>query len=167
MMPPDRKIVAESSAASAANAGPNQSKPHEEEGDDRGGEDFEEAFDPQVDHPPAPVFDDRQVRVLAPGQARAVEQADGAGGDSSKSHSSCCCSPGFLQGRTQHADHQEQPEQQADEQQRSARPGPDRHTRSPDGPSRTTRRRTACCGCSAIRRSASRPRRAAARRTAR
>ncbi len=38
---------------------------------------FEEAFHPQVHHPPAPVFDDRKVRVLAPSQAGAVEQADG------------------------------------------------------------------------------------------
>ncbi len=57
-----------------------QAQAREEEGDHGGGEDLEEAFHPQVDHPPAPVFDDGQVGVLAPGQAGAVEQADGAGG---------------------------------------------------------------------------------------
>ena len=48
-----------------------------QERDGGGREDLEEAFHPQVDDPPAPVFDHRQVRVLAPGQTRAVEQADG------------------------------------------------------------------------------------------
>jgi hypothetical protein len=38
----------------------NQIQAHEDEGDDGGGKDLEEAFDPQVNHPPTPVFDDRQ-----------------------------------------------------------------------------------------------------------
>ena len=76
MMPPDRKIVADSSAAAAASAGSNQIQPHEDEGDDRGGEDLEEAFHPQMHHPPAPVFDHRQMRVLSPGQTGAIEQGD-------------------------------------------------------------------------------------------
>ena len=44
--------------------------------DDGGGEHFEEAFDPQVHEPPAPVLDHRVVRVLAPGERGRVEAAD-------------------------------------------------------------------------------------------
>ena len=56
------------------------------------------------------------MRVLAPGQAGAVEQADGAPAEIRKSQSRCRCSPGFLQRRPDGADHQEQPEQQAGEE---------------------------------------------------
>ena len=86
MMPPDRKIVAESSAAAAATPGRMRFEPHEDEGDDGRGEDLEEAFDPQVNDPPSPVFDDRQMRVLAPGQPGAVEQRNRAGGNGEQRH---------------------------------------------------------------------------------
>ena len=55
---------------------PDEAEAHEEEGDDGGREDFEEALDPQVHHPPAPVLDHGEVRVAAPHQAGTVEQAD-------------------------------------------------------------------------------------------
>ena len=48
----------------------------EQEADDGGGEDLEEAFDPQVNDPPAPVFDHRDVGVLAPHEAGAVQESD-------------------------------------------------------------------------------------------
>ena len=53
-----------------------QSQPREQEGNDRGGEHFEESFHPQVHHPPAPVLHHGDVRVLAPHEPGAVEQAD-------------------------------------------------------------------------------------------
>ncbi len=54
----------------------NETKTREEESDHRGGEDLEEALYPEMDHPPTPILYDRQVGVLAPGEAGAVEQAD-------------------------------------------------------------------------------------------
>jgi hypothetical protein len=53
-----------------------QAELHEQEADHRHREDLEEAFHPQVHHPPAPVLDHGDVGVLAPHQARAVEHAD-------------------------------------------------------------------------------------------
>ena len=85
MMPPDRKIVADEQRRRRREPRPDEAQPHEEEGDDRGGEDLEEPFDPQVNHPPAPVFDHREVRVLAPRQARTVEEGDGAGREQRRS----------------------------------------------------------------------------------
>ena len=133
---------------------PNQAQPREEEGDHRGGEDFEEAFHPQVDHPPAPVFDDRQMRVLSPRQARAVEQPDGAGGEQEEPEQAA-----LLAGCLQAPDESRAPPGTARAAVRrtagSASRGPDRRIRSPDGPRGTRWRRRACSGCSAIRRSSS------------
>src|SRR3546814_1909113 len=44
-----------------------------------GCEHFEEAFHPKMNHPPAPVLHDGDVRAFAVEQAGAVEQADGDG----------------------------------------------------------------------------------------
>ena len=54
----------------------NQAQAREQKSDNRGGEYFEEALDPKMDHPPAPVFNDGKVGVLSPGQAGGVEHAD-------------------------------------------------------------------------------------------
>ena len=116
MMPPERKIVAESSADLAANAGTDQAEAREEEGDHGGGEDLEEAFHPEMDHPPAPVFDDGQVGVLAPGEAGAVEEADGPGGEQEEVQQVALFA-GDLERRARGADHQEQPDEQSNEQQ--------------------------------------------------
>ena len=59
MMPPDRKIVADNNAAAAATPGRTRFSRIKDEGDDRGGKDFKEAFDPQVNDPPTPVFNYR------------------------------------------------------------------------------------------------------------
>ena len=86
MMPPDRKIVADSSAAAAASAGFDQIQSHEDKRDHGGGEDFKETFDPQVNDPPPPILDHRQVRMLAPRQTGSVEQRDRSGGDGQQHH---------------------------------------------------------------------------------
>src|SRR6185312_4233514 len=61
--------------------GPDQANAREEEGDHSRGEHFEEAFDPEVNDPPAPVFDHRKVRVLTPGEPSTIEEADGGARD--------------------------------------------------------------------------------------
>ena len=91
-----------------------------------------------MDHPPAPVFHDRQVRVLAPRQARAVEQADGAGGQQEQAEQAAAARRRLCSAGSDGADHQEQPDQQPDEQQDLPARARGRRTRSPDGPSRTT-----------------------------
>ena len=57
-----------------------QAEFHEQEADDGHREHLEEALDPEVHHPPAPVFDHRQMRVLVPHQSGAEQQTDGRGG---------------------------------------------------------------------------------------
>ena len=131
-------------------AGPHEAQPHEEEGDDRGGEDLEEPFDPQVDHPPPPVFDHRQVRVLAPGQARPVEQGDGGASPRPAappvaSARPASAGPGAAPGPSGTA------RAAGRRTGRSATPAPGRRTRTPGGRSRTTPRPTACCGRSTTR----------------
>jgi hypothetical protein len=39
-------------------AGANQPQPHEEKRDNGGGKNLEEAFDPEMNDPPAPILDD-------------------------------------------------------------------------------------------------------------
>ena len=58
-------------------------QPHarEQEGDDDRGKHFKEAFDPEVNHPPAPVFGHGQVRLPSPHQTGTVKQSDGSGGE--------------------------------------------------------------------------------------
>ena len=167
MMPPDRKIVAESRAALRREARPQEPAAEEERDDGRGGKDLEEALDPQMNDPPPPVFDDRQVRVRPQGQPGPLEQRDRAGRDQEQPQQDAAARPAARRAGQQHADHQEQPEQQARRTARSATRGPDRRTRSLGGRSRTRPCRTACCERSAIRRSASRRRRPAAPGTAR
>ena len=57
-----------------------ETEPHEGQRDNRGGEHFEEAFDPEVDYPPAPILCDGEVGVLARDQARGIEESDGRHG---------------------------------------------------------------------------------------
>jgi hypothetical protein len=47
-----------------------QAELHEQEADHRGGEHLEEALDPQVHHPPAPVFDHRRCACARPTSGR-------------------------------------------------------------------------------------------------
>ena len=88
----------------------------EQEAHHRDREHLEEAFDPQVHHPPAPVFDRGHVRVLAPHQPGRVQQRDGDGGQEQQAddRGDLVLAP---QRRPQRAPHQQQPQQQADEQE--------------------------------------------------
>src|SRR3546814_13467695 len=58
-----------------------QSHRSEDEGERNGREDLEDALDPQMDDPPAPILHDRDVRALAIEKTRAIEEADGDGRD--------------------------------------------------------------------------------------
>ena len=53
----------------------------EQERDHDRGEYFEEALHPEMDHPPTPVFDHCQLRVLTPEKGWCVEECDAGGGD--------------------------------------------------------------------------------------
>jgi hypothetical protein len=90
MMPPERKIVADKQGCRRCDARSNQIEPHEDEGDHRGGEDLEEPFHPQVNDPPSPVFDHRQVGVLSPRQSCSVEQGNCSRGHGQQSDQLPC-----------------------------------------------------------------------------
>src|SRR3546814_12764119 len=53
-----------------------QSHRSEDEGERNGREDLEDAIDPQMDDPPAPILHDRDVRALAIEKTRAIVKAD-------------------------------------------------------------------------------------------
>ena len=72
--------------SSRSDARSNQIQSHEDEGDDRGSEDFKESFDPQMNDPPAPVFNHRQMRMLSPCQSRTIEQSNGTRSDGQQRH---------------------------------------------------------------------------------
>ena len=115
MMPPDRKIVADSSAAAAATPGRIRFSRRKMKAMTVVAKTSKKPFHPQMHHPPSPVFDHRQLRVLSPRQAGAVEQGDGAGRDGQQRHQLFLLSL-LSQRRSQNANHQKQPQQQADEQ---------------------------------------------------
>ncbi|MNI55184.1 hypothetical protein D3C81_1632690 [compost metagenome] len=54
----------------------NKTQTTEDKRNHGGGEDFKETFYPQVNQPPAPVFNNGVMRLKAPNQGRRVEQAD-------------------------------------------------------------------------------------------
>ena len=102
--PPAMNTMVANSTFDGRGLAAHQAELDEQEGDHRGREHFEEAFDPQVHHPPAPVLDHRQVRVLAPHQAGAVEQADRDGGqeqqaDDRATSRPCGAAPATARGR--------------------------------------------------------------------
>ena len=68
--------MVENSTRLVAVANREQLQPREQEGDHHRGEDFKESLDPQVNHPPAPVFGGDQMAALAVHQARGIEQRD-------------------------------------------------------------------------------------------
>ncbi|ABA47752.1 hypothetical protein BURPS1710b_2803 [Burkholderia pseudomallei 1710b] len=94
-----------------------EAEAREDEGDHRGREHFEEAFDPQVHEPPSPVLDHRVVGVLPPRERRRVEEPDARGGQEHHADQAAAFGGLVLQRGHQRAAHQEQPEQQADEEQ--------------------------------------------------
>ena len=93
-----------------------QAELDEQEAHHRHREHFEEAFHPQVHHPPAPVVDHRHVGLLAPHQAGAVEQGDRDGRQEQQADDRRHLVLA-LERRPQGAAHQQQPQQQADEQE--------------------------------------------------
>jgi hypothetical protein len=93
-------------------AGVHQPQLREEEGDDRHGEDLEETFDPKMDHPPTPILDDGQGRVLPPHKPRAVKERDGRRGEDEQAEERSLL-VGSPQGRKDGPDHQEQPQEQS------------------------------------------------------
>ena len=108
-------IVA-NSTATVADFDREQAEPREQEGDHGGGEDLEEALDPQVHQPPAPVLDHRQLSVLVPHQACAVEQADRHRRQEQQRDDRPAFAPA-AHGRPQRAADEHEPEQQPDEQE--------------------------------------------------
>ncbi len=93
-----------------------QLQSREQEGDDDGGEDLEEAFDPKVNDPPAPVLGGNQRAALAIHQSGSVEERNRDAGNKEQ-HQQRMVLVAPLQGRLQAAPHQPQPEGQADEEQ--------------------------------------------------
>ena len=69
----------------------------EEERDHDGGEDLEEALDPQVHDPPAPVLGHRQMRVPAVAERGHVEDGDG---DASRSGTASAAAAARLRSRS-------------------------------------------------------------------
>src|SRR3546814_7410633 len=86
-----------------------QSHRSEDEGERNGREDLEDALDPQMDDPPAPILHDRDVRALAIEKTRAIEEADGDGRDG-KQREHALVAFAVAQRRQYAAQHQSQPE---------------------------------------------------------
>ena len=84
------------------------------EGQSCGGEDFEEALHPKVNHPPAPVLHHRQVRALAVSKAGTVEQTDGDHRSRQQGQQVLVSTRG-AQRRHHAAQHQHQPERNTGE----------------------------------------------------
>ena len=93
-----------------------QLQPREQERDHDRGEYFKEAFNPQVNYPPAPVFRGDQRAALAVHQAGSVEQRDRDARDQEQ-HQQRMILVASRQRRLDAAPHQPQPEDQPDEQE--------------------------------------------------
>ena len=167
MMPPDKKDRRRKQRRRRGHARPNQIQPHEQKGDDGRGEDFEKAFHPQVHDPPPPVLDHRQMRMLAPASGRPRRTTRWPRSRPPAARRVASAPPSSAAPAAARGSSGTTTSSSPTIKARSARRGPGRRIRIPDGRSRTTRRRTACCGCSATRRSASRRPPQAAPETAR
>ena len=93
-----------------------QLETREEEADHNRGKHFEEAFNPEVNHPPAPVFGSDKVTALTIHQSRGIEERDGNAGDEEQDQKRAVFALANER-RLQSRDHQDQPKNQADEQQ--------------------------------------------------
>ena len=99
-----------------------QAEPHHQEADHHHGEDFEHAFYPEVDQPPAPVVGHGDVAVFADEQREAVEHRDRRGGV--EQQVSEAAAVGFrFQRAAQAAGHDEQPDPHARDQQDTSTAG--------------------------------------------
>ena len=74
-------MMVEKRAARGGSADLKQLETREEEGNDDGGEDFEESFDPEVNDPPAPVFGGDEMAALTVHEAGGIEERNGDAGD--------------------------------------------------------------------------------------
>ena len=135
----------------------------EDDGDDHGDEEFEEAFDPQMDDPEPPRIDDRVVGLRTEEERRQIEQRNGERRDQEEvgeaapfADRGARAPPRARPGRTRTT--------------ARSRAGPARSGRSPDIPSPDCRTRTSCSAAIAAgrpirraccRRSRPRPRRRA------
>ena len=92
-------------------------EPHarEDERQRRGGEHLEEALDPEVHHPPAPVLHHREMRARGEEEAGGVHQPDGRGGAREHPYQGAG-RIGPPQRGPQPAQHEAEPEQQTREQ---------------------------------------------------
>ncbi|MNM65992.1 hypothetical protein D3C81_774590 [compost metagenome] len=90
-----------------------QAHASEQEGHHHRGEHLEEAFDPEMDNPPAPIFGDRQMGMLPPHQARDVEQRNRGGGQQEQDQQVTRFTAFFQRGPDRPG-HQEQPKEQSD-----------------------------------------------------
>ena len=96
--------------------GPQQPHMHEHPRHPGGGEHLEDAFHPQMHHPPAPVFGDGEMAVAPVEEAGAEQQAD-AGRRQQQQQQQVPVGARPADGRQQAAHHQGQPDQQAGEDQ--------------------------------------------------
>src|SRR5690606_26147704 len=90
----------------------NQTQGQEDKAHGNRGEDLEEALNPQVNHPPAPVLHDGDIGVLAVEQTGTVEQANGHGRDGQQNQQVVVALV-TTQSRPHATQHQQQPECQA------------------------------------------------------
>ena len=145
MMPPERKMMVENSTAAVAVAVSQQAHAREQEGDDHGGEDFEEAFDPEVHHPPAPVLGHGQVASAGPTSGRRRRTGAMAAEAIRNSASRCRFSPGLREGRPAAPGPSGPARGTGRRTGRSARSGRGRRIRSPGGRTRSSSTKPSFC----------------------
>ena len=113
MIPPARKTAVEKSVARVAST-PTGAQAGEQKGNHDGGE-LEKALDPEVHHPPPPVFRGDQMALLPIHQSGSIEQRNGDTGDQKEYEQrlvlrlTCQC-------RAEGTDHESQPEDKPDEE---------------------------------------------------
>ena len=86
----------------------NQLESREQEPDHNSREYFEEAFNPEVNHPPAPVFRRYKMAALTVHQARRIEERNGNAGDKKQDQKRAVLALAN-QRRLESRDHQDQP----------------------------------------------------------
>ena len=92
-----------------------QFEPREKEADDDSGEHFKEAFNPEMNYPPAPVFSGDEMAALSVHQSSGVEERDGNAGDEEEDQKRAVFALAN-QSRLESCDHQDKPENETDEQ---------------------------------------------------
>ena len=90
----------------------NEAHVNEQQRNDCGGEHLEDAFDPQVNNPPAPIFGQHQVRFLAPHQTGGIEEADC--NDRNDDEENDGAAVRLAQSRPKRPENEDDPQQQSD-----------------------------------------------------